>query len=466
MTELTNHIRVRVDDPDPAAEFSRVFPSFVWTVRDFTLQLREGKRLLTEDEYLEDALRLKPGNGRMVQERNEMRRCLRAFFTHRKLFVLERPTADANLARLEEVREDELQPRFRQQADAFCQHIWEKAPVKMLPGGRQVTGTMLASLVEKYVDTIVKGKVPCVESAVTALARTRNTEAVAEAVAEYRKGMEQDLVLPTDSRAVLVDVHRRWERRAVTLFLSHAFADNERTYQCQLMRELEAAKEEFCRRNEEASEQQCQKVLRELWQNVERRLQCGDYAAPGGAQLFQDDLGYVLEKYKWWPGKGIKADAVLEVFLREREPLAQALHATDAQLVMMERQREAAAAKEAAAREAEVACLKEQQRSLEEHCRQLEQRLLEEQRLRLKEQDRMLEHRLKEHQMLMEEGYKHEAKAMRLQIERLREEKKSMKKHSWITSGLGMLCSAASLFLPGVVGKVASIISNLVQRML
>ena len=61
MTELTNHIRVRVDDPDPAAEFSRVFPSFVWTVRDFTLQLREGKRLLTEDEYLEDALRLKPG---------------------------------------------------------------------------------------------------------------------------------------------------------------------------------------------------------------------------------------------------------------------------------------------------------------------------------------------------------------------------------------------------------------------
>lgn len=86
---------------------------------------------------------------------------------------------------------------------------------------------------------------------------------------------------------------------------------------------------------------------------------------------------------------------MLEVFLREREPLAQALHATDAQLVMMERQREAAAAKEAAVREAEVACLKEQQRSLEEHCRQLEQRLLEEQRLRLKEQDRMLEHRLK-----------------------------------------------------------------------
>lgn len=98
-----------------------------------------------------------------------------------------------------------------------------------------VSPTVLASLVEKYVATIVKGEVPCVESTVAALARTENTAAVAAAVAEYQKGMEQDLVLPTDSRATLVDVHRHWERRAVTLFLSRAFADNERTYQCQLM---------------------------------------------------------------------------------------------------------------------------------------------------------------------------------------------------------------------------------------
>uniref|UniRef100_A0A8C9ETM7 GB1/RHD3-type G domain-containing protein n=1 Tax=Pavo cristatus TaxID=9049 RepID=A0A8C9ETM7_PAVCR len=466
VTELTNHIRVRVEDEDPAVEFSRIFPSFVWTVRDFTLQLREGERPLTEDEYLEDALRFKPGNGRKVQERNEMRRCLRDFFIHRKLFVMERPTADANLARLEEVQEDELQPRFRQQAEAFCQHIWEKAPVKELPGGRQVTGTMLASLAEKYVAAIVKGEVPCVESTVTALARAENTVAVAAAVAEYRKGMEQDLVLPTDSRATLVDAHQHWERRAVTLFLSRAFADNERTYQCQLMRDLEAAKEEFCLRNEEASEQRCQAVLRELWQDVEHRLQSGDYAAPGGAQLFQDDLCRMLEQYQWWPEKGVKADAVLEVFLRDREPLAQALHATDARLVMMERQREAAAAEERAAREAEVACLKEQQRSLEEHCRQLEQRLLEEQRLRLKEQDRMLEHRLKEHRALMEEGHKRDADAMQLQIERLREEKNSIKKRSWISSAVGLLGSVASLFLPGVAGKVVGVVSNMVQSIL
>ncbi|XP_072211537.1 guanylate-binding protein 1-like [Excalfactoria chinensis] len=465
VSELTKHIRVRVEDADPAAEFSRVFPSFVWTVRDFTLQLKDGERPLTEDEYLEDALRLKPGLGHKVQEYNELRRCLRDFFTHRKLFVLERPTSEANLARLDEVREDELQPRFRQQADAFCQYIWEKAPVKELPGGRQVTGTMLASLAEKYVATIARGEVPCVESAVTALARAENNAAVAAAVAEYKKGMEQDLVLPTDSRATLMDVHQRWERHAITLFLSRAFADNERTYQCQLMRDLEAAKEEFCWRNEEASEKRCQEALRNLWQDVELHLQTGDYAAPGGAQRFQDDLCCVLDEYRQWPEKGVKADAVLEVFLREKEPLAQALHATDARLVMMEQQREAAAAKEAAAREAEMACLKEQQRSLEEHCRQLEQRLLEDQRLRLKEQDRMLQHRLNEHQRLMQEGYEREAKAAQMQIERLKEEKNRIEKRSWVSSAVGLLGNVASLFLPGVAGKVVGFVSNAVQRL-
>ncbi|OXB74763.1 UNVERIFIED_CONTAM: hypothetical protein H355_003650, partial [Colinus virginianus] len=424
VTELTDHIRVRVEDANSAVEFNRIFPGFVWTVRDFTLQLQEGKRPLTEDEYLDKALSLKPGSGQKVQEYNELRRCLRDFFPCRKLFVLERPTADSNLARLEEIQEDELQPGFRKQSNAFCQYIWENAQVKVLPGGRQVTGTVLASLAEKYVATIAKGEVPCVESTVTAVAQAENTAAVAAAVSEYRQGMEQDLVLPTDSRTALVDVHRHWERRAVALFLSRAFADNDRRYQCQLMQELEAAKEEFCRRNEEASEKRCRMVLQELWQDVKDSVEKGNYTAPGGAQLFQEDLGGVLDAYQWWPEKGVKADAVLEEFLREHEPLAQMLHATDAHLVMMERQREAEAAKEAAAREAEVARLKEQQRSLEEHSRQLEQRLREDQHLQLKELDRMLEHRLKEQQALLEEGYKRDAEALQLQIKQLREEKR------------------------------------------
>lgn len=48
-------------DEDQSADFMRVFPSFVWAVRDFTLELKKGDDQITSDEYLESALKLKTG---------------------------------------------------------------------------------------------------------------------------------------------------------------------------------------------------------------------------------------------------------------------------------------------------------------------------------------------------------------------------------------------------------------------
>lgn len=64
VTELTEHIRVKAnpsEDEDESSEFMRIFPSFVWAVRDFTLELKIADRHITSDEYLESALKLKKG---------------------------------------------------------------------------------------------------------------------------------------------------------------------------------------------------------------------------------------------------------------------------------------------------------------------------------------------------------------------------------------------------------------------
>lgn len=94
---------------------------------------------------------------------------------------------------------------------------------------------VLAGLAEKYVAAITNGAVPCVESAVTALARAENKAAVEAAVAEYQRGMEQGLVLPTPSHSALMAVHQDCVQRAITLFLSRAFADHERQYHAELV---------------------------------------------------------------------------------------------------------------------------------------------------------------------------------------------------------------------------------------
>ncbi|XP_053552443.1 guanylate-binding protein 7-like [Bombina bombina] len=59
-TELTEKIKIKSkDNDDEEAEFSKHFPIFIWSVRDFTLKLEINGKLVTEDEYLENALKLK-----------------------------------------------------------------------------------------------------------------------------------------------------------------------------------------------------------------------------------------------------------------------------------------------------------------------------------------------------------------------------------------------------------------------
>ena len=65
MTELTELIRTKSspssDEEEGSFEFLSFFPDFIWTVRDFTLELELDGFPITEDEYLQNALKLIPG---------------------------------------------------------------------------------------------------------------------------------------------------------------------------------------------------------------------------------------------------------------------------------------------------------------------------------------------------------------------------------------------------------------------
>ena len=65
MTELTELIRAKsspkMDGVRDSIEFVSFFPDFIWTVQDFTLELKLNGDPITEDEYLENALKLIKG---------------------------------------------------------------------------------------------------------------------------------------------------------------------------------------------------------------------------------------------------------------------------------------------------------------------------------------------------------------------------------------------------------------------
>ena len=50
------------EEEGEGSQFAQFFPNFVWTVRDFTLQLEIDGRVITPDQYLENSLQLKKGD--------------------------------------------------------------------------------------------------------------------------------------------------------------------------------------------------------------------------------------------------------------------------------------------------------------------------------------------------------------------------------------------------------------------
>ncbi|XP_045403534.1 guanylate-binding protein 1 isoform X2 [Lemur catta] len=65
VTELTDQIRAKSssdeNEIEDSAEFVSFFPDFVWTLRDFSLDLEADGKTISADEYLENSLQLKQG---------------------------------------------------------------------------------------------------------------------------------------------------------------------------------------------------------------------------------------------------------------------------------------------------------------------------------------------------------------------------------------------------------------------
>ncbi|XP_065430004.1 guanylate-binding protein 1-like isoform X8 [Chrysemys picta bellii] len=415
VTELTEHIKMKAagrggqQEGEDSAEFVRFFPAFVWAVRDFTLQLELDGREITEDEYLENAL--KPREGQ-PEKLDLPKKYLRQYFPSRKCFVFDRPAPRRDLARLDELPEAALSPDFLEPAQRFCSHIHQHTGTKTLPGGHVVTGTLLGNLAVTYVDAIRSGAVPCMESAVLALAQIENSAAVGEAVAVYEEQLERRAALPTESVQELLEVHAQCEREALRAFMARAFKDDEQQYQRHLKDKLDSKRTELCRRNEQASSDRCTAALRELSQELEERVREGSYSVPGGYQRFLADQREMVEKYQRVPGKGIMAAEVLQEFLKSKETVAQAILQTDQSLTDRQREIEVERARaEAAEREAQLSqemqakteqLLQDQERSHEEHVRQLTAKMEEDRRQLLAEQERALALKLQAAEVLQE----------------------------------------------------------------
>ena len=120
---LTNELKIRdAQQEETGLEFKQFFPSFVWVLRDFSLNFK----LLTPKVYLEQALESQSaGRGGLMSDdvfrKNQVRESIKNFFAELDCFTLVRPvTNEAQLAHIEQLDyHKDLRPEFVQAMDAL-----------------------------------------------------------------------------------------------------------------------------------------------------------------------------------------------------------------------------------------------------------------------------------------------------------------------------------------------------------
>ncbi|XP_057569679.1 guanylate-binding protein 6 [Hippopotamus amphibius kiboko] len=483
VTELTELIRAKssssLDRVEDSTEFVSFFPDFIWAVRDFTLELKLNGHPITEDEYLENALKLIPGKNPKVQTSNLPRECIRHFFPTRKCFVFDRPTNDKELlANIENVSEDQLDPKFQEQTNNFCSYIFTNARTKTLREGIAVTGNRLRTLVVTYVDTINTGAVPCLENAVTTLAQLENSAAVQKAADHYSEQMAQQLKLPTDTLQELLEVHAACEREAIVIFMGLSFKDENQEFQKNLVEIIKNKQEGFLLQNEEASVKYCQAKLDELSKALMENTSAGTFSVPGGHELYRKAKEMLERDYWQVPRKGVKANEVLQSFLQSQVAIEKYILQADKALTDGEKAiAEERARKERAEKEQEL--LKEklqekqqqmeaQQRSLQENIAQLTEKLARERENLLREQNMMLEHKLKVQEALLKEGFRKKSEEMTAEINHLKNMVDDTKDNTpWVALALDKFGKEISSILcaPGkLLGHIVSGVSSLFKK--
>uniref|UniRef100_A0A671M0I9 Guanylate-binding protein 1-like n=1 Tax=Sinocyclocheilus anshuiensis TaxID=1608454 RepID=A0A671M0I9_9TELE len=411
VTELTEYIKIKSSDEDEDDEFVKFFPSFIWAVRDFTLEQKiKGKYQL----------------GITVNEFNLPRQCIRNYFPSRKCFTFPFPTAPENVSHLESLDPVDLSPDFQEVTQRFCKFVFDKSEVKKLKDGYTVTGRVLGQFAKTYVDMISSGEVPFLENAVMAMALIENEAAVKEGLEVYQSGMEKlKTSFPLELKEVSSE-HQYLSRTATQALMKRSFKDSEGTYLKSLEEGINKLFHGYLYQNEEASRKRCENILSSLSGTMTEKLKKGSYAIPGGYVLFSQDLEDIVKKYKIQANKGVKVEDTLEEFLKQKSVESNAILQADNKLTEKEKKimGEKINTKEQKQRQLEEK-MEAERRSIEERMRQMREKMDEEMRLQREEAEHAMDSKLREQAALLDKGFQEKADRMSEEMEDFRRKNKN-----------------------------------------
>lgn len=270
---LSKYIHLKNEDKetDPE-ELANLFPSFLWVLRDFSLQLIDDNgENITPKEYLETVLE---GSKSVQDPKNKIRKLIKAYFKDRDCFTMVRPLTNENqLQSLETLEPEKLRPEFLEQILQLRKKVLTRVKVKTL-NGKALNSQMYLGLIKNLIGAINSGSVPNIENTWMSMCKVESYKAFEEAEAIYESYLKENLGNVDES---LEQIHKDAKDKALELFKKKALGEAANEYGKQLKSKIKEKYSYYVKLQDEETKGKITRVLNKWYSILESRIQCNEF---------------------------------------------------------------------------------------------------------------------------------------------------------------------------------------------
>jgi hypothetical protein len=196
VVQMTDRIRAKEEAKGKSAadtsehaslsSLAQFFPSFLWVLRDFTLELQNSRgEHISANEYLEDALRpvaVGANAKKGAHEKNRIRSAISTVFPQRQCVTMVRPVAEErDLQKVSAIGASGLRQDFRAQIEQIKKLIPQLAQPKTVEGV-QLNGRAFCAIAQNYVQSLNAGGIPTIRTAFQSVQEIQGREAMDQAL--------------------------------------------------------------------------------------------------------------------------------------------------------------------------------------------------------------------------------------------------------------------------------------------
>ncbi len=271
---LSKHIQLKAsekeDDPEDLAQ---LFPSFLWVLRDFALQLVDDSGdNITPKEYLEKVLDTSKAFYEQDQK-NKIRKLIKTYFRDRDCFTMVRPLMkETDLQNLESMPPEKLRPEFLEQILSLRKKVLGRIKTKTIKS-KALNGEMYLGIVKNLINCINSGRVPNIENTWTSMCKVESFKAFEEAEKIYEIIMKENIDSAGFSEEILKKIHTEAKEKSIAAFRSKSVGEVAIDYEKILKSKIKDRLSYYTKLNLEETRSQLTRLLQKWYSVLEYKIQ-------------------------------------------------------------------------------------------------------------------------------------------------------------------------------------------------